>query len=141
MTLQMMRLMDKLWKKNNMNLGLKLYGCVATGFELGSYFYFLFILFLNSVMKNSFFFFFFFSFWFFATLFQNDNFLISNFPSIFPSPSFLSPPPQNHTRNVRSCKKRRNDSRNPKRSGGSNKSNLNRRANKLAVRPQSWDTI
>jgi len=35
LTLQMMRLMDKLWKEENMNLGLHLYGCVATGNELG----------------------------------------------------------------------------------------------------------
>jgi len=35
LTLQMMRLMDQLWKKEGMNLGLRLYGCVATGNELG----------------------------------------------------------------------------------------------------------
>ena len=35
LTLQMMRLMDKLWKSNGMDLGLRLYGCVATGDELG----------------------------------------------------------------------------------------------------------
>ena len=35
LTLQMMRLMDRLWKNAGMNLGLNLYGCVATGNELG----------------------------------------------------------------------------------------------------------
>lgn len=35
LTLQMMRLMDNFWKKAGMNLGLNLYGCVATGKELG----------------------------------------------------------------------------------------------------------
>ena len=35
LTLQMIRLMDKLWKKEGMQFGLKLYGCVATGNDLG----------------------------------------------------------------------------------------------------------
>jgi len=35
LTLQMIRLMDKLWKTENLNLLLNPYGCIATGFEEG----------------------------------------------------------------------------------------------------------
>ena len=35
LTLQMMRIMDKLWKKNKLDLGMNAYDCVATGNETG----------------------------------------------------------------------------------------------------------
>mmetsp|Transcript_5538 Transcript_5538/g.8474 ORF Transcript_5538/g.8474 Transcript_5538/m.8474 type:complete len:427 (-) Transcript_5538:26-1306(-) len=35
LTLQMIRLMDRLWKQQNLDLRLKPYGCVATGDEIG----------------------------------------------------------------------------------------------------------
>jgi phosphatidylinositol kinase/protein kinase (PI-3 family) len=35
LTLQMLRIMDKLWKEEGLDLRLNPYGCVATGDELG----------------------------------------------------------------------------------------------------------
>ena len=35
LTLQMIRLMDKIWKKNGLDLRLRPYGAVATGDEIG----------------------------------------------------------------------------------------------------------
>jgi len=35
LTLQMLRIMDKLWKEEGLDLRLNAYGCVATGDELG----------------------------------------------------------------------------------------------------------
>lgn len=35
LTLQMMRIMDRLWKQHNLDLKMNCYGCIATGFEVG----------------------------------------------------------------------------------------------------------
>jgi len=35
LTLQMIRIMDKLWKKANLDLKLNPYGCISTGNEVG----------------------------------------------------------------------------------------------------------
>jgi len=43
MTLQVLRIMDKIWKKNDQNLRLRPYGCCSTGFNLG----------MIEVVKNS----------------------------------------------------------------------------------------
>ncbi|XRB07167.1 phosphatidylinositol-4,5-bisphosphate 3-kinase catalytic subunit [Pycnococcus provasolii] len=35
LTLQMMRIMDRLWRKHDLDLRMNCYGCIATGFEVG----------------------------------------------------------------------------------------------------------